>query len=74
MSKGVVGWVEFSEWATSMAHVPKAEGTSRFCGDYTVTVNCQLYVPQYPIPLTEDVFLKMRGGQRFTKLDLKGAY
>ena len=34
----------------------------------------QLHVPQYPIPLPEDVFLKLRGGQRFTKLDLKSAY
>ena len=43
-------------------------------GDYAVTVNPQLHVPQYPIPLPEDVFLKLQGGQRFTKLDLKGAY
>ena len=50
---------------------PKADGTTRSCGDYAVTVNPQLHVPQYPIPLPEDVFLKLRGGQRFTKLDLK---
>ena len=50
---------------------PKADGTTRSCGDYAVTVNPQLHVSQYPIPLPEDVFLKLRGGQRFTKLDLK---
>ena len=38
------------------------------------SVNPQLHVPQYPIPLPEDVFSKLRGGQRFTKLDLKSAY
>ena len=53
---------------------PKADGTTRSCGDYAVTVNPQLHVPQYPIPLPEDVFLKLRGGQRFTKLELKSAY
>ena len=66
--------VEFSEWATPMVHVPKADGTTWSCGDYAVTVNPQLKVPQYPIPLPEDVFVKLRGGQRFTKLDLKSAY
>ena len=50
---------------------PKADGTTLSCGDYAVTVNPQLHVPQYPIPLPEGVFLKLRGGQRFTKLDLK---
>ena len=44
------------------------------CGDYAVTVNPQLHVPQYPIPLPEDVFLKLRGGQRFPELELKSAY
>ena len=73
-SEGIVERVEFSEWATPMVYVPKADGTTRSCGDYSVTVNPQLHVPQYPIPLPEDVFLKLRGGQRFTKLDLKSAY
>ena len=57
-----------------MVHVPKADGTSCSWGDNPVTVNPQLHVPQYPIPLPEDVFLKLRGGQRFTKLDVKSAY
>ena len=57
-----------------MVHVPKADGTTRPCGDYAVTVKPQLHVPQYPIPLPEDVFLKLRGGQRFPKLDLMSAY
>ena len=73
-SQGIVERVEFSEWATPMVHVPKADGTTRSCGDYAVTANPQLHVPQYPISLPEDVFLKLRGGQRFTKLDLKSAY
>ena len=73
-SAGIMEKVEFSEWATPMVHVPKADGTTRSCGDYAVTVNPQLNVPRYPIPLPEDVFVKLRGGQRFTKLDLKSAY
>ena len=61
-SEGIVERVEFSEWATPMVHVPKADGTTCSCGDYAVTVNPQLHVPQYPIPLPENVFLKLRGG------------
>ena len=57
-----------------MVHVPKADGTTCSCGDCAVTVNPQLHVPQYPIPLPEDVFLKLRVGQRFTTLDLKSAH
>ncbi|XP_022798026.1 uncharacterized protein LOC111336238 [Stylophora pistillata] len=73
-SEGIVEKVEFSEWATPMVHVPKADGTTRSCGDYAVTVKPQINVPQYPIPLPEDVFVKLRGGKRFTKLHLKNAY
>ena len=42
----------------------------RLCG-YS---NPQLNVPQYPIPLPEDVFVKLQGEQGFTKIDLKSAY
>ena len=73
-TEGIVARVEFSELATAMVHVPKADGATRSCGDYTVTVNTQLQVPQYPIFLRENVFLKLRGGQRLTYLDLKIAY
>ena len=58
-SKGIVEKVEFSEWATPMVHVSKADGTTRSCRDYAVTVNPQLNVPQYPIPLPENVFVKL---------------
>ena len=66
--------VEFSEWATPIVHVPKADSTTRSCGDYAVTVNPQLNVTRYPIPLPEYVFIKLCGGQQFPKLDLKSAY
>ena len=38
-SEGIVERVEFSEWATPMVRVPKADGTTRSCGDYAVIVN-----------------------------------
>ena len=70
----IIEKVEFSEWATPMVHIPKADNTTRSCGDYAVTVNPQLRVPHYPIPLPNDVFQKLRGGKLFSKLDIKNAY
>ena len=44
-SEGIVERVEFSEWATPVVYVPKADGNTRSCGDYAVTVNPQLRLP-----------------------------
>lgn len=66
--------VKFSKWATPLVHVPNADGTTQPCRDYAVMVTPQLSVPQYPISLPEDVFVKQLGGNSFTKLDLKNAY
>ena len=70
---GMICKVEFSDWATPTVHVPKSDGSTPSCGNYTITVNPHLNVPSYPIPLPEDVFHKFRGGQKYTKLHLKNA-
>ena len=57
-----------------MVHVRKSDGSTRSCGNYAISVNPQLKVPSYPIPLPEDVFHKFRGGQLFTKLAAKNSY
>lgn len=36
-------------------------------GNYAITGNPQLNVPIYSIPLPQDVFHKLRGGQEYTK-------
>ena len=59
-----------------MVHVSKSDKSTRSCGNYAITVNPHFNVPSYPIPLPEDVShrLMIRGGQKYTKLDLKIAY
>ena len=57
-----------------MVLIPKRDGTTGSCGDYSMTVNPSLSVPHYLIPLPENVFCKLAGGQRYTKLDLTSAY
>ena len=59
-SEGIIVKVEYSDWATPMVHIPKRDVTTRSCGDYSVTV--------------KDVFCKMAGGQRYTKLDIRSAH
>ena len=44
------------------------------CGDYKVTVNPGLDVPEYPVATAEDLFAQLNGGQRFSKVVLSLAY
>ncbi len=66
--------MDVSEWATPLVCVPKADGTVRLCGDYKVTVNKVINTDQYPIPTPDEVFNKMSGGEKYSKIDLKCAY
>ena len=65
--------VSYSEWATPIVAVQEP-GKIRLCGDYKVTVNPRAKSDQYPVPKTEDLLATLSGGQKFTKLDLTGAY
>ena len=73
-SKGVLEKVSHADWAAPIVAVPKSDGTVRLCGDYKVTVNRDLDVDQYPLPVPEDLMSSLTGGQAFTKLDLSSAY
>ena len=46
----------------------------RLCGDFKVTLNPPLKTDVYPFPLPEELFQKLNGGHKFTKLDLAEAY
>ncbi len=71
---GVLQKVDHSEWATPIVTVPKKDGKVRICGDYRAMVNQALDVDQYPLPRLKELFSKLAGGKRFTKLDLSHAY
>lgn len=73
-TEGVISPASYSEWAAPIVCIPKKDNSVRICGDYKVTINPGLEVEQYPLPRTQDLFAKLSGGQRFTKLDLSQAY
>ena len=71
---GLLEKVEFSDWATPIVPVLKPDGSVRICGDYKVTINPVLDVPEHPMPTADDLFTQLNGGEKFTKLDLSSAY
>ena len=73
-NEGILTKVKWSEWGTPIVPVPKNDGSVRICGDYKVTVNPELQAEQYPLPRIEDIFARLAGGQRFSKIDLRQAY
>ena len=73
-AEGIIYKVDCSEWATPVVVVPKADKSVRLCGDYKVTVNPCIEVPQHPLPAAEEIFATLTGGTVFTKLDLAHAY
>lgn len=74
VKNGVLEPVTTSEWATPIVPVPKKDGGIRTCGDFKVTLNPVLVAEQYPLPLIDDLFAGLSGGQKFSKIDLSQAY
>ena len=72
--ENVISPVQFSDWAAPVVPVIKGNGSVRICGDFKVTVNKYAKVEEYPLPLVDDLFASLSGGQCFTKLDLPNAY
>jgi hypothetical protein len=71
---GILKPVEHAEYASPVVPVLKRDGSLRLCADYSVTINKQLRVDQYPLPTAHELFTKLHGGQTFSKLDLSQAY
>ncbi|XP_064653028.1 uncharacterized protein K02A2.6-like [Lineus longissimus] len=74
-SESILTPVKFADWAAPIVPVMKADKkTVRICGDFKLTVNKAARVEKYPMPKVEDLYAKLAGGKKFTKLDLKNAY
>ena len=73
-SEGIIEPVQFSDWAAPFIPVLKPDGSVRICGDYKLTVNKAAKLDPYPLPRIEDLFARLAGGKKFTKLDIAHAY
>ena len=73
-NQGILEKVEYSEWASPIVPVLKPNGEIRICGDFKVTINTQLDVPEHPLPVPDDLLAMLNGGQSFSKIDLSQAY
>ncbi|XP_055536158.1 uncharacterized protein K02A2.6-like [Wyeomyia smithii] len=71
---GIITRVDSSRWGTPLVPVVKSDGSIRLCGDYKVTLNRYLKDVKHPLPTAEEIFAKLNGGTRFSKLDLSKAY
>ena len=71
---GILCKISSSDFASPVVAVRKPDQTVRLCGDYSVTVNPFLEVPEHPMPVPDELFSKLNGGQKFSKLDLSNAY
>ena len=75
VDQGILTTVQHADWAAPIVPIMKADQKSvRICGDFKQTVNKASPIDKYPIPKIEDLFAKMAGGQKFTKLDMSQAY
>ncbi|XP_022784355.1 uncharacterized protein K02A2.6-like [Stylophora pistillata] len=72
--EGILSKVNFCNWAMPIVPIIKPNGTARICGDYKITVNPQLQSEEYPLPRIDDIFAKLSGGEKFTKIDFRQAY
>ena len=73
--EGTIEAVEVSDWAAPIVPVINSDkSTVRICGDFRVTVNPVSKLDSYPLPRVDDLFARLEGGQKFTKLDLSQAY
>ncbi|XP_014215753.1 uncharacterized protein LOC106644646, partial [Copidosoma floridanum] len=62
LEKGrVLELVSSSPYATPIVPILKSNGTVRICGDYSVTVNSQLMVNEYPLPATYELLVDLAG-------------
>lgn len=73
-SLGNIEKVDVSRWATPIVPVLKSDKSVRICGDFKVTVNPSIIVDKHPLPLIDEIFSRLQGGQKFSQIDLSHAY
>ena len=71
---GILKPVLYSKWDIPIVIVPKPDGAIRMCAEYRGTVILVIKNDAYPQPTPEELFLKIKWGEKFSKTDLTEAY
>jgi hypothetical protein len=74
VESGTLERVKESKWASPLVVARKKDGSVRLCADFKVTLNKVVDTEYYALPLLDDIFASLAGGQVFSVLDLKDAY
>ena len=72
--EGILKTVPFSDWASPIVIVPKPDGGVRICEDFKKNVNPSIETETYPTPSNDEIFVKIQGGENFSKIDMRQAY
>ena len=74
VGSGLVKKVTSVKWVTPIVTPIKTNGQLRICGDFKITVNPILYQCASITLKPEDLFMKLNGYSRFSKIDLENAF
>ncbi|KII65712.1 Transposon Tf2-6 polyprotein [Thelohanellus kitauei] len=74
VKNGILVETNCSDYASPIVCPYKKDGSIRICADFSVSVNKNIRIDQYPIPHIDELISKVAGGESFTKIDLASAY
>ncbi|XP_065323158.1 metacaspase-2-like [Gordionus sp. m RMFG-2023] len=72
--KALTERTHISEWASPLVPIVKPNGNIRLCIDYKITINPWMTPDIYPIPRIQEIFNKLRKGEKFSTIDFSNAY
>src|SRR5690606_34883568 len=74
INSGVLTPTNHSNVAAPIVVIQKKNNTLRLYADYSTGLNNSLENHHYPLPIPEDIFTKLNGGQYFSQIDFSETY
>ncbi|XP_055356453.1 uncharacterized protein K02A2.6-like [Paramacrobiotus metropolitanus] len=71
---GVLVKVDRAKWAAPIVIVRRVKRKVRTCADLSTGLNDALDIQRYPLPLPDELFAVLNGGEEFTTIDMSDAY
>ena len=71
---GELAKLQYSDWVAPTVYVIKKSKEICICADFSTELNAALKVFNYPLPCPEDIFVKLKGGKIFSKINPSDTY